>query len=101
LIAATVGVVVEQYHRPWGEAGPEVAQRGDFRWRAVHVDVQVGDPVGVDLVQRLGHRTHDDAMVTPLCEDRTHTVDPVDVHAVADRKSTRLNSSHVKISYAV
>src|SRR5204863_8282753 len=27
--------------------------------------------------------------------------DPVEIHAAQDRKSTRLNSSHVEISYAV
>src|SRR5690606_40040223 len=30
-----------------------------------------------------------------------HTIKPLDVEAILDRKSTRLNSSHVKISYAV
>src|SRR5690606_39914593 len=43
----------------------------------------------------------------PFDRDRHHRANPVllglrlQAHGVSDRKSTRLNSSHVKISYAV
>src|SRR5436309_5940105 len=42
------------------------------------------------------------AVRRPPHEQRREPVDdPDDVHGAVDRKSTRLNSSHVKISYAV
>src|SRR5699024_12417379 len=40
---------------------------------------------------------HDQAIVVCNMEN----VDPVGIHTGEDRKSTRLNSSHVSISYAV
>src|SRR5690606_42013425 len=55
-----------------------------------------------------GDRTHphehpDSVMVTASSFERRlhHDGQSVDVTIPADRKSTRLNSSHVKISYAV
>src|SRR3989442_5417019 len=47
----------------------------------------------------LGHR---DLLACAAFELRRDVVvDPLQHHAEADRKSTRLNSSHVRISYAV
>src|SRR5690349_22678912 len=50
-------------------------------------------------------READVARQPQLDEGRQHLLEPVPVrhpaHAARDRKSTRLNSSHVEISYAV
>src|SRR5690606_39459840 len=45
-------------------------------------------------------RTYYDKLHAALSE-RGYVVEPMDLDAAKDRKSTRLNSSHVKISYAV
>src|SRR5207302_6891731 len=61
-----------------------------------HRHAGVGEDLAVGVVQRaarVGHRTH-------LAAQRQVRGDLRDRRAV-DRKSTRLNSSHVKISYAV
>src|SRR5690606_41841004 len=48
-------------------------------------------------------RTHGQAQLaeTPVCHAPVHCAVPPALPAEPDRKSTRLNSSHVKISYAV
>src|SRR5436309_9238481 len=53
----------------------------------------------VDVVCHVGDECHEPAVV----EHRRHGRDVVEVAGTGrvDRKSTRLNSSHVKISYAV
>src|SRR5690606_40535446 len=60
-----------------------------------------GDVAGDDLA--LPHRGVGLGLGHPELDEPGGHVDPVgavEVEAVGDRKSTRLNSSHVKISYA-
>src|SRR5690606_42107727 len=60
---------------------------------------QTREPVGIELSDhRAGVRSVDERQKCAVAE-----VDDVEVQVVRgeDRKSTRLNSSHVKISYAV
>src|SRR5690606_41070985 len=50
----------------------------------------------------LKRRGHDVLMVAPAQFEEAAAAEGVDLHPMPrDRKSTRLNSSHVKISYAV
>src|SRR5690606_41282478 len=59
-----------------------------------------GHQVAVDQVaERLGQGSEDDDQAVDIGRHRLELA-PM-VRAVEDRKSTRLNSSHVKISYAV
>src|SRR3989442_8723496 len=57
------------------------------------------------LREQAAHRVADDDRVADRCGDRAGVVEVIgERHAadvVQDRKSTRLNSSHVRISYAV
>src|SRR5690625_5847192 len=50
-----------------------------------------------DLRLRRNHRTRNE----PLAGDRSSAAPPNSIAGEEDRKSTRLNSSHVAISYAV
>src|SRR5690606_40393899 len=80
-----------------------VVPRQPFR----QVDIEVG-AIGIRILARHdGDRAHalEDQQHQPFQHDRAEAepcpqVDTIEEHGV-DRKSTRLNSSHVKISYAV
>src|SRR5438270_7500889 len=53
-------------------------------------------------VHVLAHRAADDADLASLLDrDVDRLLHPVDIRRERDRKSTRLNSSHSQISYAV
>src|SRR5690606_41181987 len=67
----------------------------DERDRDVRPDGHVHDPAGVGIEAR-GDIEREDR-----CARTVQRVDRLGERAFEDRKSTRLNSSHVKISYAV
>src|SRR5690606_41531330 len=56
---------------------------------------------GEHLVEVCGHQQDGPSCLTSPAQLRVDELDRAHVHAAGDRKSTRLNSSHVKISYAV
>src|SRR3712207_8516823 len=58
---------------------------------ALPIFEQIQRLIGVDLALQFGDDVH----------DRRHAVIAGDRHEIRDRKSTRLNSSHANISYAV
>src|SRR5690606_41317691 len=78
-----------------------------FGLRARHADVAVlvGELAGEQVRQPVGAATDLEPVLLPVPgreRRRLRMVERVEVaDAVEDRKSTRLNSSHVKISYAV
>src|SRR5690606_21845675 len=99
-----VVVVGDEGHRDLGpDLVPRVvveAGRASIGRRSIQVGVGEPDPTGdalaVRVVHRIGTRFLD--LLSPL----PHGIGDAWTQAVAeDRKSTRLNSSHVKISYAV
>src|SRR5947207_14387760 len=47
-------------------------RRSDFRSRVIHVDRQVANPVGVDLIEGIGHTSADDTHVPELAERRDY-----------------------------
>src|SRR5690606_41717014 len=69
----------------------------DLRDRAIHDDEKPHDPTELDLTDasRLQEKT-EKQQVTAMIDGANRRQ-----NFVKDRKSTRLNSSHVKISYAV
>src|SRR5690606_41495125 len=67
--------------------------------RAVAVPME--EPEGVGERRPLGRREERAPPVERALEARGEGRAIRDVHRLLDRKSTRLNSSHVKISYAV
>src|SRR5699024_3803385 len=71
-----------------------VAQR-----RVVHVAVLEPEPDGLSLL--LGEGLHEPGVHDGHAEARGELDEAVRIGEVLDRKSTRLNSSHVSISYAV
>src|SRR5690606_41494354 len=71
---------------------------GDHQLLADQVDA--GDHLG-DRVLDLDPGVHLDEVEAPVLEQELEGAGAAVADAEADRKSTRLNSSHVKISYAV
>src|SRR3712207_6861665 len=57
-----------------------------------------GDHVEPPPVTRPGERYHD---LGKTLQNHRHALTAADAHRLQDRKSTRLNSSHANISYAV
>src|SRR5690606_19594152 len=104
-------------HRATGDLNEKGVAREDVEQRTTHAGRRVVgghaqvDGQDVDLLQRAGRALveHVEAadrgdLVTPHLD--THRLgraeaEQVEDPAAQDRKSTRLNSSHVKISYAV
>src|SRR5690606_41825620 len=72
--------------KSWG--APTVTKDGVSVAKEIELDEKVAN-LGVQMVKEVASRTNDD------------TGDGTTTATVQDRKSTRLNSSHVKISYAV
>src|SRR5690606_40713520 len=66
-----------------------------FRSQAMRASQDLGRGAHVARLQQLAHPRRGPASALPSARDVAH-----DLH-LEDRKSTRLNSSHVKISYAV
>src|SRR5690606_9295428 len=97
------GQVVEQLVRPTGLVDPEVIVRP--------ASTQVDDVLSeIRAVTTEGWRVLVTTLTKRMAEDLTDFLSEhgvrvrylhSDIDTVEDRKSTRLNSSHVKISYAV
>src|SRR5690606_6147815 len=95
--------------RPRALPGERVGLAVEDRDRAPERVRRVRDPEGAPRVPTRALERHpvpprperlvDDA-IAPAPVDRDERVDPRATLAEEDRKSTRLNSSHVKISYA-
>src|SRR5690606_888052 len=67
--------------------------------RSIHRSKLIGDVLEHSIRRRDRLRVH---LIGALRLDHVHELfDDIDVRRFEDRKSTRLNSSHVKISYAV
>src|SRR2546427_7819305 len=60
----------------------------------------LNDRPSEEPIQKVARRTIDH-WHTPMRRPRQMEIDPASCHAERDRKSTRLNSSHSQISYAV
>src|SRR5690606_42150367 len=88
------GVVAQAFGRPVGQraAGPRVG--GQHVGKAVDPDVTRRAAVQPGLL-RYAHQRRVAAVAAAV------DADPRRIRDALDRKSTRLNSSHVKISYAV
>src|SRR5690554_7683176 len=86
----------------WSDAGVEGASRFLRRvWRLAHSHVSAGLPGPLDLASLSdGQKAIRRAIHQAI---RQASIDIGQFHKfnTADRKSTRLNSSHVRISYAV
>src|SRR5690625_6947011 len=94
---------------------PEAAPTPWCGWTELGGPGRTGPASGDDLVDRVqlilaqpqGHRSRGigDRRRPPRAGDRDHVIAqrelPGQHHPLGDRKSTRLNSSHVAISYAV
>src|SRR3712207_132273 len=101
LRAALAGREVRMRHAEQSEFDPAVFTTADFEalsgaWEAMGVDAGTAERAGPD-----GQVDDDIALVTPWAADLALTEAHVLLVQGEDRKSTRLNSSHANISYAV
>src|SRR5690625_1086274 len=77
----------------------EVAHEADY---LVFVSSSEGQySLEQDIVQQFSAHHFDGLIVTPILNDETDLMHIFELKRQQDRKSTRLNSSHVAISYAV
>src|SRR3712207_7928700 len=86
----------EIYTLPYTTLFRSALQLGPHAQRLGQLDVGVGPVLDVEVVANQGAVGADDGSVAAQ-----HRADGAGYEPVPDRKSTRLNSSHANISYAV
>src|SRR5574340_1546202 len=94
-----IGVIARAAHPPVLGAETQRLLLSPFLLRRQLIGPHLRRASGMVLAQRMAHPTlrHQDALEMRVSVED----DPEHVPRLADRKSTRLNSSHQKISYAV
>ena len=78
-LESAVSEIVEQHHAAARESRPERLERGYLGCRGVHVEMEIGDCLRLDLVERGRNGADDDAHVLPGGEGPLRSVDALDV----------------------